>query len=286
MSQNYNPYAGLIVPLITPFNEQGQVDHPAVDRLVDHLLRVKLAALMVAGTTGESMALPANERIRLIQTACAAARGRVRVIAGVGSTCAEDTLAFAQAAREAGADALSLHPPSYFTLSDAEVLAYFRSMLAEVKMPLILYNIPGCTRNALSIDAVEQLKEDPRVLGIKDSSSDPDYFAQLMQRCAGDDFFVNCGDEGRIAESMLAGACGCTASLANIEPELCLRCCEAAARGDAVVAAREQAAIADIIAPLRVQGWLYMVRQIKARLAAEGICQPYMARLFHFAIAR
>lgn len=271
---------GIIVPLITPMTQEGALDERGLNNLIDRMVQAGVDGIFVGGTTGEGLALSRSMRARLNTCAVEMSAGKLAVVAGIGAACMDDAVYLAEKSREAGVDALALQPPTYFPLEGEDVHAFFLHILQRVHLPLILYEIPTMT-NSIPIDVCRELSRHPEVMGIKDSSNDADFFRALMQDCHGPEFSVYIGDELRAVEALEHGADGVVPSIANVHPEILVRCMEAARNGQWDAARKEQEAIARIVIPLRRKPWRDMVRWLKEQLQKEGLLESSkMSELF------
>jgi 4-hydroxy-tetrahydrodipicolinate synthase len=272
--------SGVIVPILTPFNADGSFDAAHMNDLLDRLIEAGVDALFVAGTTGEVFALASDLRVAAIEHVCAHVAGRVPVVTGIGATCLEDILHFAEVTADAGGNYMALQPPPYFPMSEEEVYKFYKTVLDVVEVPVLLYNIPSFTSNNLTAEIVARLVGHEKVVGLKDSTGDLKYFEQVMRTCHRDGFGVYMGEESYIAEAYRSGAEGIVPSLGNLYPELFVRITQAAARRDWATVDQLQLEINAINARLKGGSWVERIRWMKAQLEAEGVCQGYVATLF------
>jgi 4-hydroxy-tetrahydrodipicolinate synthase len=230
---------GIFAAVPTPLDDRDHVDAPALRRVVRHLLSGGINGLWVLGSGGEFAALRDQDRREAISTVVEEAGGRVPVIAGTGASGSALACAAAIDAVECCADAVFAIAPYFYACNDAELLTHFRTIADASGLPVILYNNPHNTRVNLSLDLVGALAGDPRFAGMKDSSTDWDYFGRLLRAVPRDGSFrVLQGDEMALASSLLMGADGGVLALPVLAPALCVRLYEAAVAGD-VASARE-----------------------------------------------
>lgn len=165
---------GICVPMITPMNTDGSVDYSSLEKLTTHLVERGVDALYPCGTTGEVSNLSVEERMMITETVVRAAAGRIPVFAQIGGRITDDAMALARHAVNAGADGLGLLTPTYYHLTDEELLGYYRTVAGSVpETPVYIYGIPFCTGNALSTSLVERIADTcPNILGIKYSVGD------------------------------------------------------------------------------------------------------------------
>ncbi|HHH10778.1 MAG TPA: 4-hydroxy-tetrahydrodipicolinate synthase [Sorangium sp.] len=212
-------FAGTFTALVTPFTEAGdQVDHSALERLVEAQLAGGVGGLVPCGTTGETPTLSAAEQLEVIARVVEVAAGRVPVVAGAGSNNTQHTIALCQAAVGAGADALMVVMPYYNKPSQAGLVAHVTRVAAAVDAPIIVYNIPGRSVVDLSAEATEQLcAAAPNVVAIKDATGNVVRCQQLVRRL-GDRLAVMSGDDGLTLPMMACGARGVISVSANVLP--------------------------------------------------------------------
>ncbi len=225
--------SGVIPPVITPLTDDGSLDLPALERLLERLIAAGVGGLFMLGTSGEGPWLKREQQIKVLEVAVRVAAGQVPVIAGVLEPSTGRVVEALSAFENVGVDALALTTPYYFGVSDTAQLHHFERVLEATNLPVVLYNIPSATHNSLSVETVRQLARHPHVLGIKDSTGDREHFRRLLElKTAHDGFSVLQGAEVAAGEALLAGADGVVAGLANLEPEPFVQMLEAARRGD------------------------------------------------------
>ncbi len=269
---------GVIVPMVTPVTPSGDIDEPAVDRLIDHLLAGRVTCIFVVGTTGEGPSVPRSVRTRLVQRTVARVRGRAQVYAGIGDTCLADSLANAAEYFQAGVDAVVAQPPVYFPIQPQEILTYFQALLARVAGPLIIYNIPPTTRVSIPLDIISQLVGHPRLVGIKDSENDLQRQQELLQRFGKTpDFAISIGVGAFMAEGLKLGAQGIVPSVGNLMPQECQQLHEFIQRGDLTGSERyaeRMKTVAAIYQRNRTLG--QSIAALKTAVHHLGICGPDM----------
>lgn len=275
---------GVVPPLITPLDEYGRLDRDGLKRLADRVIDGGVHGVFVGGTSGEYSALPLDTRLEAIHCLCEAVGGRVPVYAGIGAQAFEDLQLMMDGVEGSDVDFVVLQPPAYFPMHDEDVLAYFEGVLQRSTLPLVLYNIPSCTINEISVPTLGRLARHPRVASLKDSSGSMEYLREAIDRLEGirPGFPVLIGDEARIVDACRLGAAGCVPSLANLHPRLLVRCWNAAIAGDWEAAEQAQQEVIHATDAVRGAGmkWIDSVRFLKNELAREGVCRPHMSKLF------
>jgi len=175
--------------------------------------------LFLLGSSAEAPNLSYRLRREVVQRACQVNAGRLPVLVGVTDTSLTEALDLSDYAAEAGAQAIVTATPFYFPVDQPELIRYVEKLVAELPLPLFLYNNPALTRGAFEYDTVRRLAGDERIIGMKDSSGDLAYY----QRIAGlrrerPDFSVLIGPEGHLLEGLRLGGCGGINGGANVYP--------------------------------------------------------------------
>jgi 4-hydroxy-tetrahydrodipicolinate synthase len=228
-----NKIQGVIVPFLTPFNGRGDVDLPAVRPLVDFLIERGVAGLFPGGTTGEGPLLTARERRQLAEAVVEAAGGRVPVIVHVGAISTPETAELAHQAQAAGADAVAIVAPYYYSYGDEALFRHFERVAAQVPdLPVYLYHNPFVGRSCLTVALFTRLvAEVPNVAGVKDSSSNLE-LVRAGIHLRGGGLNIISGDDGLVLAAMAIGADACVSGNSNVVPELVVALARAAAGGD------------------------------------------------------
>jgi 4-hydroxy-tetrahydrodipicolinate synthase len=151
-------------------------------RLTDAVIGDGVHGIVVNGCTGESWSLTSDERGTLFRSAVETARGRVRVVAGCSGQTAAETLAKIRQAADAGCACAMVSPPWYIRPGPDEILEHYRKILAASPLPILLYNIPRRTGVGFTVEMVDRLAEDPKVIGIKESSKDWGLLSSVIRR--------------------------------------------------------------------------------------------------------
>lgn len=232
---------GVIVPTLTPFTGDGRVDEGGIAALVDFLIARGIAGLFPLGTTGEGPLLTTAERQQAAEWVIRHTNRRVPVIVHTGAITTAETITLTRHARDAGADAVAVVPPYFYTLSDDALYEHFEAVAQAVPdFPVYLYNNPGVTPNNLSTDLVFKLAALPNITGLKDSSGS---LATLFACRALQDgqFNTASGPDGLIMAGQAVGLDACVSGNANFVPELVVGILTAAKNGDLAAARALQA---------------------------------------------
>lgn len=238
---------GIIVPIVTPFNEDESVNTDELRKQVDRQVAAGIHAIFCFGTNGEGYILNAVDKKLVLETVIDQVAGRVPVYAGTGCISTKETIEQSKMAEAAGADVLSIITPSFAKASQAELITHYETVAAAVDMPIVLYNIPARTGNAIAPLTVATLADVPNIVGAKDSSGDWDNLKAYIDLTADKDFAILSGNDALILRALQHGATGSIAGCANVYPENMVGIYENWAKGDLEAAQRCQ----DAVAPLR-----------------------------------
>jgi len=174
------PLRGIVPPMITPLRGRDELDAAGLERLIEHILAGGVSGLFILGTTGEGPSLSYRVREQLIERTCRQVAGRVPVLVGITDTAFVESLNGARWAADAGADAVVVAPPYYLPEGQPELQEYLDHLLPELPLPLFLYNMPALTKVSFELATVRRAMDDPRIVGLKDSSGNMIYFHQAV----------------------------------------------------------------------------------------------------------
>ncbi|TWU65473.1 putative 2-keto-3-deoxy-galactonate aldolase YagE [Crateriforma conspicua] len=274
---------GIIPPLVTPLLDRDSLDRDGLDRLVEHVIAGGVSGIFLLGTTGEAPNLSYRLRRELIDLVCRQVNGRVPVLVGISDTAFVESVSLANSAAESGADALVLTTPYYFPVGQTELLGYIRRLTPQLPLPLMLYNMPALTKLQFETETLRQLAEVDQIIGVKDSSGDMDYFADLLTlRNDRPDWSFFLGPEHLLIPGVQMGADGGVNGGANIFPQIFTQAFQAARDGDEAACVRFQCSIDDLQQIYEIGK--YASRHIKATKSALSIleiCSDFMAEPFH-----
>jgi len=231
---------GSIVALVTPMTANGDIDWPALDKIVDFHLDKGTDAIVAVGTTGESPTLDCDEHLKVIQTIIKRVNGRIPVIAGTGANSTQEAIDLTERAARAGADACLLVTPYYNKPTQEGLYQHFKAIAEAVDIPQILYNVPGRTSCDMLADTVLRLSQIDNIIGIKEATGDLDRARELISKVP-TDFAVYSGDDATAIELILMGGQGNISVTANVAPAEMARLCALGLQGDTEAARELQA---------------------------------------------
>jgi len=210
---------GIIPPIITPMNEDESVNEQELRNQVNRQIKAGVHGLFPFGTNGEGYILSEEEKELVLNVVIEETRGRVPVYAGTGCISTRDTIRQSQMAKSLGADILSIITPSFAAASQNELYDHYKTVAAAVDMPIVLYNIPARTGNALAPATVARLAKIDNIAGAKDSSGNFDNMLQYIEQTKEvEGFAVLSGNDSLILWNLLAGGAGGIAGCANVYP--------------------------------------------------------------------
>jgi len=271
---------GIFPVLVTPMTEDEEVDEKGMKRLVRYVLKAEASGVVICGSMGEFPALTTEGRKRAIEIVKGEVKDKVLVIAGTGDTSAKKTLKNTKIAQEAGADFALVVPPYYYPLAQREVIAYYSELAAEATIPIIIYNIPDCTKIPVSLEAIRQLGNEERIVGIKDSSGDFIFFEKLVQQAKHlENFAVLMGIDNLLFAGFTIGANGAIVWASNIVPKLPVGLYKAMKDNNFKKARDIQETL---ISLGEIMGHRELHSGIKTTLSLLGICDRIISRPFPF----
>ena len=224
---------GSMVALVTPFDDAGQVDYAALERLVEFHIEAGTHAIVAVGTTGESATLTHQEHNDVIARVVKTVDGRVPVIAGTGSNSTAEAIESTLEAEKAGADFSLSVVPYYNKPCQRGLYAHFKALAENTSLPILLYNVPGRTGADMADDTTLALARDfENIVGIKDATGDLTRGQYLLDNRP-EDFLVISGDDATALELTLMGGQGDISVTANVAPAAMAEAFELALAGQA-----------------------------------------------------
>ena len=209
-------FSGSIVAIVTPF-KNGKVDEKAFGDLIDWHISSGTNAIVPCGTTGESATLEYEEHYRVIEIAVKTANKRIPVIAGTGANSTDETIMITKQAKKLGADAALLVAPYYNKPTQEGLYRHYKAVAEAVKMPIILYNVPGRTAVNILPSTVARLAGIKNIVAIKEATGDMKQVSEVIRLC-GDRITVLSGDDFTTFPLLALGGKGVISVTANIAP--------------------------------------------------------------------
>jgi 4-hydroxy-tetrahydrodipicolinate synthase len=242
-------------------------------RLVQHVIEAGAAAAVVLGSTGEFSIVPPRFRAAILRAAVEAAAGRIPVLAGCGRPSIAETVAEIDEAATCGATAALVTPSYYFPLSEDEIIAFFRALASDARIPLLYYHYPEMTGCSVAIATLARLVDEAVIVGLKDSGGDAGFLARLRAALGGrDDFRLFLGGSAYLLAALALGVDGVTGGLGNFATHLDRAVIDAFRAGDMASARAAQAEIARANSATFFAVPRNAAATTKVVLSALGIC--------------
>ncbi|WP_440997903.1 4-hydroxy-tetrahydrodipicolinate synthase [Arhodomonas sp. SL1] len=264
-------FRGSMVALVTPMHEDGSLDEPALERLVEFHVENGTDAIVAVGTTGESATLDYDEHCYVMRRVVEMARGRTAVIGGTGANSTWEAVKLTRCAMEGGCDAALLVTPYYNKPTQEGLYQHFRTVAESVPLPQLIYNVPGRTACDILPDTVDRLADISNIVGIKEATGSVERAEDLVERC-GDRIDVFCGEDAKNLALMLVGAKGSISVTANVAPRQMHEMCTAALDGDREEAERIDARLAALHKALFVETNPIPVKWAAEQMGLIGPC--------------
>ena len=224
-------FHGLGVALVTPFSDDLSVDVSIFRKHIEFQIANGVQLLIPAGTTGESVTMSTEEQLLIIEEAVTTANGRAKILAGIGGNNTAEVISRAQCALELGIDGILSSSPAYNKPTQEGLVEHYRALAANVRCPIMIYNVPGRTASNVLPETVLKLAEVENIVGIKESSADFDQVMSLLRdRPAG--FSIMSGEDNLTFPLIAAGADGVISVAANEAPHFMSQMVEASLAGE------------------------------------------------------
>ena len=244
-------FKGSCTAIVTPFNEHG-VDYERLRKNIEFQYENGTSALVVCGTTGENATHTPNEHDELVRVAVRKSKGRMKIIAGIGSNNTESALRAAENARYSGADAVLMVTPYYNKSTQKGLIEHFSYVADRVDIPMIVYNVPGRTGIGVTAETCRALSQHPNINGIKEASGDIALAAKIRSLC-GNDLYIWSGNDDCTVPLMSLGALGVISVASNIVPGTVAKLCTLCLNGSFAEATELYAKYAGLFSTLFVE---------------------------------
>ena len=238
-------FKGSIVALVTPMLGNGDVDYDQLEALINFHVREGTAALVIAGTTGESATLSPEEHCQLLQRSYEIIGKRLPMIAGTGANSTAEAIHLTECAHQVGAEAALLVCPYYNKPTQLGLVLHHSAIAEAVDIPQILYNVPGRTSCDMLADTVAELSRVRNIVGIKEATGSMERLADIRRQVS-DDFALLTGDDATTCDFILNGGHGAISVTANVVPAKMANMCRLAAEGRTEEARAADAEIAEL----------------------------------------
>jgi len=226
-------FEGVLPAIITPFrrNAATSLDIPGLERNIAFLLSRGIHGIVPCGSTGESATLTFDEHEKVIEVTVDKVNGKVPVLAGTGSNNTAEALRLTKAAKDIGADGVLVISPYYNKPNRAGLVKHY-TKLADLDIPVVVYNVPGRTGQNLEPDLIKELAQHPNIVGVKEASGNIGQISRIIEETQDEDFSVISGDDNITLPIMALGGTGVISVAANVDPARMVSLCEAMDCGD------------------------------------------------------
>ena len=225
-------FEGAGVALVTPFHEDGSVNYEKLEQIVEEQIAGGTDCIIACGTTGEAATLSHEEHIEVIRFVCQVVNKRIPVVAGTGSNCTREAVHLSKEAEAAGVDGLLAVTPYYNKATQGGLIDYYTQIANSVKLPIIMYNVPGRTGcNILPETAAKLYHDVENIVAIKEATGNVAQAAKTMYLTDGK-IDLYSGEDGIVVPLMSIGAVGVISVWSNIAPKDVHEMCMAFFEGD------------------------------------------------------
>lgn len=225
-------FEGAGVALVTPFKANGDVNYDKLEEILEEQIAGGTYAIVICGTTGEASTMSPEEHLSVIKYGCEVVKGRIPVVAGTGSNCTREAVYMSQKAEEAGADGVLLVTPYYNKATQNGLIAHFTTIAEAIKIPALLYHIPGRTGVTMKPETIVSLcKNVPNIVGVKEASGNFSSIATMMNMADGC-IDVYSGNDDQIVPLLSMGGKGVISVLSNVAPKQTHDICQKFFDGD------------------------------------------------------
>jgi 4-hydroxy-tetrahydrodipicolinate synthase len=226
-------FEGVLPAIITPFKRNSAMDLDAqgLERNISFLVSRGVHGIVPCGSTGESATLTFEEHEKVIEIAVNTVNGKVPVLAGTGSNNTAEAIRLTKAAKDIGADGVLIISPYYNKPNRSGLIKHY-TKLADLDIPVVMYNVPGRTGQNLEPDLVAELARHPNIVAIKEASGNIGQISRIIEETQDDEFTVISGDDNITLPILALGGAGVISVAANVDPKRMVAMYEAMKEGD------------------------------------------------------
>jgi 4-hydroxy-tetrahydrodipicolinate synthase len=226
-------FEGVLPAIITPFkrNSAMSLDIAGLERNIEFLLSRGIHGIVPCGSTGESATLTFEEHEKVIELTVNAVNGKIPVLAGSGSNNTAEAVMLTKAAKNIGADGVLVISPYYNKPNRSGLVKHF-TKLADLDIPVVVYNVPGRTGQNLEPDLIAELAQHPNIVGVKEASGNIGQISRIIEETQDEDFAVISGDDNITLPILALGGAGVISVAANVDPKRmvemyeAMQCCD------------------------------------------------------------
>jgi len=226
-------FEGVLPAIITPFkrNPSMSLDIPGLENNIGFLLSCGIHGIVPCGSTGESATLTFEEHEKVIKVTVDKINGKIPVLAGTGSNNTAEAIKLTKAAKDIGADGVLVISPYYNKPNRAGLIKHY-TKLADLDIPVVVYNVPGRTGQNLEPDLIAELAQHPNIVGVKEASGNIGQISRIIEETQDEDFAVISGDDNITLPIMALGGAGVISVAANVDPKRMVAMYDAMQHGD------------------------------------------------------
>lgn len=280
--KNLDKYKGVIPAFYACYDEEGNISPEGVKALTRHFVEKGVKGVYVNGSSGECIYQSVEDKKTVLENVMEIAKGKLTVIAHVACNNTKDSMELARHAESVGADAIAAIPPIYFRLPEHAIAQYWNDISsAAPDTDFIIYNIPQLAGVALTMNLFAEMRKNPNVIGVKNSSM-PVQDIQMFKAAAGDDYVIFNGPDEQFISGRVIGAEGAIGGTYGAMPELFLKMDEYVKAGELLKAKEIQYAVNDIIYKMcsargNMYGVIKEILKINENLELGGVRKPLPA---------
>ncbi len=270
-------YHGIVVPMITPVTDKGNIDESAVEKIVGSFISAGVYPFFI-GTTGEASSITEDEKMKFVECVCSSFKGQTTIYAGISANSLGTSTDAAKKYFDLGVDVVVANLPSYYKLTEMQMLNYFVMLVENIPGPLIVYNITATTHMSIPLSVIDTLSEHPRIVGFKDSERDENRLKESISKYKErEDFSYLIGWAAQSFNGLKAGADGLVPSSANIAPLMYKELYDAVLNEDYARAEKLQEATDNISKVYQKDRTLgESLAGLKIMMHQAGLCETYM----------
>lgn len=239
-------YKGIICAMITPLDENQNINPQATRELIDYLIDRGVYGLFILGTNGECHVLTDDEKVEFAKIVIEHTNNRIPVFVGTGGNSTREVINLSKRMEEIGASALSIITPYFVPPTQQELIEHYKAVAAEVTLPIMMYNMPGKTGINIEPESVRELAKVKNIVGIKDSGGKLDNMKAYLEVTKGEEFGVFSGSDSLILDILKAGGHGAVAATANFLAEIDVAIYDNFIKGDLEAAQKAQSSIEEL----------------------------------------
>ena len=259
-------FTGVYTALVTPFATDGSVDFEKLEELVEFNIAGGVDGIVPVGTTGESPTLRPKEHLQVIKVVVEKAAGRCKIMAGTGANSTAEAVELTEAVKAFGVDGTLQVTPYYNKPSNSGLVQHFAAV-ADIGVPVVLYNVPGRSAIEIPLEVVAELAQHEHVVSVKEAAGSVQRVTDIKALC---DLEVMSGDDALAVPMIKAGACGVVSVASNIIPAEVVAMTRAAMDGDFTVAEELDRKYAQLFSDIFIET---NPIPIKAAMAMKGLIE-------------